>query len=169
MFAVQSVGLDFLLTLDSYTSQMTGFALMLVTAVVLFILYLSRIPRKVLVFSDHLLIKSLAFRSRFLEPLDLAEISTHRFPQVWLTMGLFRCIPLTFGLVGPGIYLRPWSGRTYFFRTRNNQELIALLSGWSVGAQSSLSIEHASSGLEEGEMKELLRDLYVPDPDGPGG
>ena len=169
VFAVQSVGLDFLLTLDSYTSQMTGFALMLVTAVVLFILYLSRIPRKVLVFSDHLLIKSLAFRSRFLEPLDLAEISTHRFPQVWLTMGLFRCIPLTFGLVGPGIYLRPWSGRTYFFRTRNNQELIALLSGWSVGAQSSLSIEHASSGLEEGEMKELLRDLYVPDPDGPGG
>ena len=169
VFAVQSVGLDFLLTLDSYTSQMTGFALMLVTAVVLFILYLSRIPRKVLVFSDHLLIKSLAFRSRFLEPLDLAEISTHRFPQVWLTMGLLRCIPLTFGLVGPGIYLRPWSGRTYFFRTRNNQELIALLSGWSVGAQSSLSIEHATPGLEEGEMKELLRDLYVPDPGGPGG
>ena len=169
VFAVQSVGLDFLLTLDSYTSQMTGFALMLVTAVVLFILYLSRIPRKVLVFSDHLLIKSLAFRSRFLEPLDLAEISTHRFPQVWLTVGLLRCIPLTFGLVGPGIYLRPWSGRTYFFRTRNNQELIALLSGWSVGAQSSISIEHASSGLEEGEMKELLRDLYVPDPGGPGG
>ena len=169
VFAVQSMGLDFLLTVDSYTSQMTGFALMLVTAVVLFILYLSRIPRKVLVFSDHLLIKSLAFRSRFLEPLDLAEISTHRFPQVWLTMGLLRCIPLTFGLVGPGIYLRPWSGRTYFFRTRNNQELIALLSGWSVGAQSSLSIEHATPGLEEGEMKELLRDLYVPDPDGPGG
>ena len=115
VFAVQSVGLDFLLTVDNYTSQMTAFALILVTAVVLFILYLSRIPRKVLVFSDHLLIKSLAFRSRFLEPADLAEISTHRFPQVWLTMGLFRCIPLTFGLVGPGIYLRPWSGRTYFF------------------------------------------------------
>ena len=169
VFAVQSVGLDFLLTLDSYTSQMTGFALMLVTAVVLFILYLSRIPRKVLVFSDHLLIKSLAFRSRFLEPLDLAEISAHRFPQVWLTMGLLRCIPLTFGLVGPGIYLRPWSGRTYFFRTRNNQELITLLSGWSVGAQSSVSIEHATTGLEEGEMKELLRDLYMPDPGGPGG
>ena len=169
VFAVQSVGLDFLLTVDSYTSQMTAFALMLVTAVVLFILYLSRIPRKVLVFSDHLLIKSLAFRSRLLEPLDLAEISTHRFPQVWLTMGLLRCIPLTFGLIGPGIYLRPWSGRTYFFRTRNSQELIALLSGWSVGAKSSISIEHASSGLEDGEMKELLRDLYVPDPDGPGG
>ena len=169
VFAVQSMGLDFLLTVDSYPSQMTGFALMLVTAVVLVILYLSRIPRKVLVFSDHLLIKSLAFRSRFLEPLDLAEISTHRFPQVWLTMGLLRCIPLTFGLVGPGIYLRPWSGRTYFFRTRNSQELITLLSGWSVGAKSSISIDHASSGLEEGEMKELLRDLYVPDPDGPGG
>ena len=169
VFAVQSVGLDFLLTIDGYTSQMTAFALMLVTAVVLFILYLSRIPRKVLVFSDHLLIKSLAFRSRLLEPLDLAEISTHRFPQVWLTMGLLRCIPLTFGLMGPGIYLRPWSGRTYFFRTRNSQELITLLSGWSVGAKGSISIEHASSGLEEGEMKELLRDLYVPDPDGPGG
>ena len=58
VFAVQSVGVDFLVTVDDYTSQMTAFALMLVTAVALFILFLSRIPRKVLVFSDHLLIKS---------------------------------------------------------------------------------------------------------------
>ena len=170
VFAVQSVGVDFLLTVDNYTAQMAAFALMLVTAVVLFILYLSRIPRKILVFPDHLLIKSLAYRSRFLEPLDLAEISTHRFPQVWLTTGLLRCIPLTFGLVGPGVYLRPWSGRTYFFQTRNTQELIKLLSGWSVGSRSSMpSLDHATAGLEEGEMKDLLRDLYVPDPDGPGG
>ena len=170
VFAVQSVALDFLLTVDNYTGQMASFALMLVIAVVLFILYLSRIPRKILIFSDHLLIKSLAFRSRLLEPADLGEISARRFPQVWLTMGLFRCIPLTFGLVGPGIYLRPWSGRTYFFRTRNSRELIDLLSGWSVGARTSTrSIEHATAGLEEGEMKDLLRDLYVPDPDGPGG
>ncbi|MCH7857257.1 MAG: insulinase family protein [Gemmatimonadetes bacterium] len=170
VFVVQSVGLDFLATVHDYTIQMTVFALVLVGAVVLFILYLSRIPTKVLIFPDHLLIKSFAYRSRRLEPADLAEISTRRFPQVWLTMGLFRCVPLTFGLVGPGVYLRPWSGRTYFFRTRNTRELIDLLSGWRVGAQDlKPAIEHASTGLEEGEMKELLRDLYLPDPGGPGG
>ncbi len=170
VFAVQSVGLDFLATVHDYSIQMAAFAVLLMIAVVLFILCLSRIPHKVLVFPDHLLIKSLAFRSRLLEPADLAEISTPRFPQVWLTKGLFRCIPLTFGLAGPGIYVRPWSGRTYFFRTRHTRELIDLLSGWRVGAQSAKpAIDHASTGLEEGEMKELLRDLYLPDPGGPAG
>jgi hypothetical protein len=143
---------------------MAVFALVLATAVVLVLLYLSRIPVKVLVFPDHLLIKSFAYRSRRFEPADLAEISTPRFPQVWLRMGIFRCVALAFGLVGPGIYLRPWSGRTYFFRTRHTEELIVLLSGWRVGTQhldSVSKVDQASTRLGEGEMKELLRNLYV--------
>ena len=170
VFAVQSVTLNSLLTIDSYAIQMTAFAIMLVAAVALFILYLSRIPRKILVFPDHLLIKFLAFRSRILRPLDLLEVSTRRFPQVWLTKGLFRCVPLTFGVIGPGIYMRPRQGRSYFFRTRNNRELMDLLTGWhAVAYDSGPAIEHQSEGLGEGEMKELLRDLYEADAPGSQG
>ena len=164
VYAVQSLTLSSLLTLDSYAIQMTAFGLMLVAAVVLFILYLSRIPRKILVFPDFLLIKSLAYSSRILRPLDLLEVSTRRFPQVWLGKALLWCVPLTFGLVGPGIYMRARTGRGYFFRTRNNQELIDLLSGWHSVAHAGPMIDHKSPGLDEGEMKDLLRDLYVADP-----
>ena len=165
VYVVQSLTLSSLLTLDSYAIQMTAFGVMLVAAVALLILYLSRIPRKILVFPDHLLIKSLAYSSRILRPLDLLEVSARRFPQVWLTKDLLWCVPLTFGLVGPGIYLRPRSGRAYFFRTRNNRELIDLLSGWhSVAWDSGPQIDHKSPGLGEGDMKELLRDLYVAEP-----
>ncbi|MCK5650088.1 MAG: insulinase family protein [Gemmatimonadetes bacterium] len=174
----QSVGLFFLASVHDYTIQMTAFALVLATAVVLFILCLSRIPAKVLVFPDHLLIKSLAYRSRRFEPADLAEVSTARFPEVWLKKGLLWCIPLTFGLRGPGIYLRPWSGRAYFFRTRNTRDLIDLLSRWRMGVESSMEgLDDASTGLEgrelrglprdastkleEGDLKDLLREVYA--------
>ena len=130
VFVVQSLSFAFLVTVDDYTIRMTAYALILVSAVVLSILYLSRFPRKILVFPDHLLIKSLAYRSRVLRPEDVEEISTRRIHQVWLTKVLFRCVPLAFGLAGPGIYLRPTTGRAYFFRTRNSGELIDVLSAW---------------------------------------
>ena len=43
---------------------------------------------------------------------------------------MFQCVPLAFGLVGPGIYIRPTKGRAYFFCTRNTEELINVLGGW---------------------------------------
>ena len=130
VFVGQSVALAFLVTVDDYRIQMTGYALMLATAVVLSILYLSRFPRKLLVFPDHLRINSLAYRSRVFGPDDIEEISTRRFHQVWFRKDLFRCVPLTLGLAGPGIYLRPTNGRAYFFRTRNSRELIDVLGAW---------------------------------------
>ena len=157
-FGGQSVGILLLASVHDYTIQMTAFALALATAVVLFILCLSRIPAKVLVFPDHLLIKSLAYRSRRIEPADLAEVLVSRFHEVWFTKGLFRCIPLTFGLLGPGIYLRPWSGMAYFFRTRNTRELIDLLGQWRFGFESSMArLDDVGTGLKDGELKELLR------------
>lgn len=177
-FVGQSVGLLLLASVHDYTIQMTAFALALATAVVLFILCLSRIPAKVLVFPDHLLIKSLAYRSRRIEPADMAEISTYRFRDIWLKKVLFQCIPLTFGLLGPGIYLRPWSGMAYFFRTRNTRELSDLLGRWSYGVEISregfdaagigLGVSEprnlpgdAGAKLEEGELKNLLREVYA--------
>ncbi len=167
VFALQTVTLTSLLTIDSYAIQMTAFGAMLIAAVALFILLLSRIPRKILVFPDHLLIKFLAFRSRILRPLDLLEVSTRRFPQVWLTKGLFRCALLTFGVIGPGIYMRARVGRGFFFRTRHNQELVDLLRGWhAVVYEAGLPIGPESEGLEQGEMRDLLKDLYQSDAPG---
>ena len=130
VFVVQSLALTYLVTIDEYGVQMMLYGAMLSTAVVLSILYLSRFPRKIIVFPDHLLIKFLAYRSRKFEPGDFLEISTRRGYQVWFRKDVFRCVPLAWGLVGPGIYLRPTKGRAYFFRTRDTGELIDVLGGW---------------------------------------
>jgi len=127
---VQFLALAYLVAIDDYTVRMTAYALMLVTAVTLTILYLSQFPRKLLVFPDHLRIKSLAYRCRILRPDEVEEISTRRVHRLWFSRLLFGSLPLTLGLVGPGIYLRPTTGRAYFFRTRNTPELIDVLSAW---------------------------------------
>lgn len=130
VFVVQALALAFVVTIDNYNSQLLFYAAMLTTAVALSILYLSLFPHKIIVFPDHLRIKFLAYRSRVLKPDDLLEISTRRFHQVWFRKDVFRSVPLAWGLVGPGIYLRPTKGRAYFFRTRNTAELVDVLGGW---------------------------------------
>ena len=87
-------------------------------------------PRKLLVFSDHLRVKRRAWHSRILEPDDIADISIRRFPGVWLSRELLRGAPLTFGLWRPGIHLRPVRGRSYFFRSRDTEELAEVLGEW---------------------------------------
>ena len=114
---------------------------MLIAAVVLFILYLSLFPRKIIVFPDHLRIKFLAYRSRIIKADDLLELTTRRVRQVWFRKDAFQCVPLAFGLVGPGIYIRPTKGRAYFFRTRNTEELINVLGGWRGSSVSSALVK----------------------------
>ncbi len=130
VFVVQSLALSYLVTVADYSAQLLFYGAMLFTAVALFLLYLSLFPRKILVFPDHLRIKSLAYRSRIIKPDDVQELSTRRVHQVWFKKDLLRCVPLTWGLAGPGIYLRPAKGRAYFFRTRDTGELIDVLGGW---------------------------------------
>ena len=130
VFGVQSLALAFLVPIYDYSTQLLFYGAMLATAVVLSILYLSLFPRKLIVFPDHLRIKFLAYRSRIIKPDDLLGISTRRVQQVWFKKDVFRCVPLAFGLAGPGIYLRPVKGRPYFFRTRDTSELIDVLGGW---------------------------------------
>jgi len=130
VFGAQSLSLAYVVTADEYSIQMVYYSAMLVTAVTLFILYLSRFPHKILVFPDHIRIKFLAYRSRIIKPDELLELSTRRIQQVWFKKDLFRCIPMAMGLVSPGIYLRPTKGKAYFFRSRDTQELIDVLGGW---------------------------------------
>ena len=93
VFVVQSLALTYLVTIDEYGVQMVLYGAMLVTAVVLSILYLSLLPRKLIVFPDHLRIKFLAFRSRVLKPDDLRELSTRRFHQVWFRKNFADDVP----------------------------------------------------------------------------
>ena len=58
---------------------------------------------------------------------------------------MFRCVPLAFGLVGPGIYMRPTKGRAYFFRTRNTEELVGVLGGWRGGSVSPAALKRKPS------------------------
>jgi len=89
-------------------------------------------PRRLLLFDDHLRIKSRAWRSRILRAEDIAEISVRRFRSMWLTREVFRSPPLAFGLLRPGIYIKPVTGRSYFLRSRDTEEMAEVLTAWWV-------------------------------------
>jgi hypothetical protein len=123
-------GSAWVVTIDNYVLQTTSWALMLSGSIALVVLYLAWFPRKLLVFPDHIRVKSRAYSARVLRPEDIAEISLRRFRDVWLSTDIVRCTALAFGLLGPGLYIRPKKGRALFFRTRDTMELTELLGEW---------------------------------------
>ena len=123
---------DWIDPVDSYLVQTSATAAMGVVLLAGLCLIYAAAPRKILVFSDELRIKSRAWRSRVLLPEDIEDISRLRFHDVWLNWRIFRGPPLTFGLLRRGIYVRPWRGRSYFFHTRNTEELVDVLNWWHV-------------------------------------
>lgn len=129
-FGFQWIASSYLQSVDAYSTQAIGYAVMLVFSAAVSVLYLARFPSKLLIFSDHVRIKSLAYKSRVFTSDDIAEISLRRFHRVWLSKTLFGCFPLTMGILRPGIYLKPKVGRAYFFRVRNTPELIEVLGSW---------------------------------------
>lgn len=124
-------GVDrWLLPVDDYVIQHAAIAGMLVVGLVATALLLTSSPRKLLIFEDHLRIKSRAWRSRILKAGDIEEIALERGFGAWLSRGVLRSPPLAFGLIGPGIHLRPRKGRSYFFRSRDTTELAEMLGAW---------------------------------------
>ena len=117
----------FLRGVENFWVQSSGYALAFMATIFVVILVLGRVPRKLLLFDDHLLIKYLSYRSLRLAPADIAEASLRRFPAVWLSRRLWKCVPLTFGLFSPGIYLKRRNGWAYFFGARKSDELLRLL------------------------------------------
>ena len=104
-------GVDrWLLPVDDYVIQHAAIAGMLVAGLVVTALLLTSFPRKLLIFEDHLRIKSCAWRSRILKARDIEEIALERGLGAWLSRGILRSPPLAFGLIGPGIHLRPVRG-----------------------------------------------------------
>ena len=117
-------------SVDDYAVQHAAIAGMLVAGLVATALLLTSSPRKLLIFEDHIRVKSRAWRSRILKAGDIEEIAMERGFRAWFSRGILRSPPLAFGLIGPGIRLRPVTGRSYFFRTRDTTELAEVLSSW---------------------------------------
>jgi hypothetical protein len=121
--------------IDSYVVQY-GFIYLCVMAGLLgIILCLASLPNKLLVFDDHLLVKYRAYRSRRIDFADVRGISTHRLGGFLKMGGPLRFTPLTLALVRPGVLLETVSGRGYFFRVREVDELIATVNGLRGGSQ----------------------------------
>ncbi len=116
-----------LLGVENFAVQWTAYAAMLVVTVGLVILTLAIVPRKILLFEDRLLIKHLSYRSIAIRRDEIDEVGLRRFRQVWLSRDIFRCVPLTLGLLEPGVFLKRKNGRAYFFNVRNRDELLRLI------------------------------------------
>ena len=115
---------------DDYVVQHAGIGGILVVLLACVAVLGAWPPRKLLLFEDHIRIKSRAWRSRILKADDIEEIAMERGFGAWLSRGILRSPPLAFGLIRPGIHLRPVRGRSYFFRSRDTAELAEVLGSW---------------------------------------
>ncbi len=113
---------QFIMGIENFGVQGGVGSLLFVGAIFFGFWFLARIPYKLLVFEDHLRVKYRSYRSRIITPNDIETITLCRFRDVWFSRNLFTCVPLTFGVLAPGIYLKLRSGRSYFFRVRKNAE-----------------------------------------------
>ena len=124
-------GMDRWITpVDDYVVQHAGIGGILVVLLAGVAVLAAWPPRKLLLFEDHIRIKSRAWRSRILKADDIEEIAMERGSRAWLSRAVLRSPPLAFGLIRPGIHLRPVKGRSYFFRSRDTVELAEVLGSW---------------------------------------
>ena len=132
-FAAQGIGWAadrWILPLDDYAIQHAGNGGIFVVLLAGLTVLAAWPPRKLLVFDDHVRVKSRAWRSRILKTEDIDEITMRHGIGLWLSRGVLRSPPLAFGLIRPGIHLRPTKGRSYFFRSRDTAELAEVLGSW---------------------------------------
>ena len=114
---------------DSYIVQYAFISLCVVAGILGIVACLASLPHKLLVFDDHILVKYRAYRSRHITFSDVKAISTLRLGGFLKRGGPLRFAPLTLALVRPGILLETGSGRGFFFRVRDVDELIATVNG----------------------------------------
>lgn len=123
-FIYEQLTYRYLVQLDSFAVQWLAYAAMLALGVLLLVQVPARIPRKILLFDDHLRVKYLSYRSIPIPLESLAEMRLLNFPAVWLSRRIWKCVPLTVGLLEPGIYLKRRDGWAYFFNVRDRDELV---------------------------------------------
>jgi predicted Zn-dependent peptidase len=126
-YGFEVLAVRWLIPIESFVLQWSVYAITLAAIVFLLVLALAAIPRKLLVFDDHVRIKYLSFRSLPIPADEVVEVSLRRFKEVWLTKRLWRCSPLALGLLAPAVYMKRRDGRAYFFDVRDRAELLAVL------------------------------------------
>ena len=111
--------------IDSYLLQSSFTWLVVALGILGIIACQALIPSKLLVFDDHIRVKFRAYRSRRIDFADLKGLSAQRLGGFLKHGGPLRFAPLTMGLFRPGVLLETTTGRGYFFRVREPEELIS--------------------------------------------
>jgi hypothetical protein len=109
---------------DSFLIWIVGQGLILSIFVMAFLLIPAQIPWKILLFDSEWRLKFLTFRSKRYSYNDIKEIYVSSFFKLLFSRHALCCIFLYWGIFRKGIYLRTGKRFGYFFRVRNNQELI---------------------------------------------
>ncbi|MBN8722798.1 MAG: insulinase family protein [Acidobacteria bacterium] len=121
------VAYKFTLQIENFWLQWLIYSLIGMIGVFLFITLLAYWPSKLLLFKNAIAIKYLSYRAVII-PIDtIKDVSLQKFPSVWLSRRLWKCLPLTLGLFTPGIYLNLNNGWSYFFQIRDKEEFLNLL------------------------------------------
>lgn len=121
------VNFKFILHIENFWIQWSFFTLMGAISLFLFMLLIARFPSKLLLFNDSLAIKYFSYRSKTFSLNDIKEVSLQPFSSVWFSSRIWKCIPLTFALFSPAVYMRLKNGWAYFFQLRDNKEFLTLL------------------------------------------
>ena len=85
------------------------------------------IPRKLLLFEHEWRVKFWLWRSKVYRCEDIQEIREERFWELLLSRRIFTSLVLHWGLWRKGVYLRTGKRFAWFFRARDNAELVKML------------------------------------------
>jgi len=112
---------------ESYVLQTGAYVLIGAIALVLVMVYASLPPRKLLVFTDRLLVKSAVCRSRDI-PLDqIVSVGLRRITDVARRGQLGSTLPLSLGVGSPAVHIDVRGGHGYLVRVRDAGELLGVL------------------------------------------
>ncbi|MGQ9427382.1 M16 family metallopeptidase [Gilvimarinus sp. F26214L] len=111
---------------DSYALQRTLPLALLAAGMALVFSVPALVPRKLLFFTHHWRIKFWTFRSTAYDYRDVRELRECSFFSVLFSRRAFTTVFLHWGM-GQGVYLRVGDRLGYFFRVRDNRELLGYL------------------------------------------
>jgi len=132
VFLVERLLVAWVLPVESYVFQMTSFFVIGALGLVAAMAYASIPPRKLLVFRDHLRVKSRAYRSRIIPLEDIESVGRRRITDVARRGRLWSTVPLSLGVGPAAVHLEVRGGRGYLFRVRDPVELLEVLKGLGV-------------------------------------
>ena len=115
------------LPVESYVYQTGSFLVIGSLALVAAVLYVSIPPRKLLVFPDHLRVKSRVYRSRVIPLENIESVGRRRIADVARRGRLLSTLPLSLGVGPAAVHLEVRGGMGYIFRVRDPVELMEVL------------------------------------------